>query len=635
MTDPYLPIEDHGAIGDLRSAALVGRDGAISWCCLPHLDSPSVFASLLDHRRGGRFRVHHAGVGVGEQRYVEDTNVLETIFDGPRGRLVVTDSIPIGDSPNGPGPAPGAPSLHRLLTAEGGPVEVEVEWAPRLNYGRTPTEVAPLGTSVLARCGTETLTLEGLPDTCDVHHDGVGPVVRSSFRLGPGASAALVCRWGVRPGRDGTIGVERVERALECTVEAWRAWLHAGNLDVEREWAEPYGDLVKRSELTLKLLSRADTGAIAAAVTTSLPEEIGGVRNWDYRYSWIRDAGLAAQALYALGHPGDGHAFIEWAERAARHRDREGGTLKIVYGLDGSTDLPESDLVNLEGYRRSSPVRIGNGAAEQLQLDIYGELISAAYELVRFGDELPPDIREFLPQVADEACMHWSEPDYGIWELRNGPMHFVYSKVMAWMALDRALRLADDGVIDGPVEAWRSSAAAIREEVLRCGWDEELGSFRQTYDRAAHDASNLLIPLMEFLPVDDPRVQRMIDSTTEALGENGLLRRYVIDDGVAGHEGSFMLCNFWLVDALALSGRVDEASERLDRLAGLANHLGLYSEMVDPGDGTFLGNFPQGFTHVGFINSSLYLAAAQGREIPVPDLIGSEGHRSSREARSG
>jgi GH15 family glucan-1,4-alpha-glucosidase len=632
MDQPYPAIGDHAAIGNLRTVALVDRWGSIGWCCLPRIDSPSVFASLLDHQRGGRFSVRRAESAQhpGEQRYLRHTNVVETTFssDSDEARLVVTDFMPLAGSLDGTGGSTTRPAVYRLLRAEGGDVDVLVEWSPRLDHGRSRPRIMRTVHAFLAWAGADALTLSGLGDDGEIvdHADGA-PMVRARFTMRAGEQRALVTHWGSElPDRS----THSAQQLLDETVECWCTWVHKAEATGSREWAAPYQDLVVRSELAIKLLTNADTGAIAAAATTSLPEDIGGVRNWDYRFAWIRDAALAAQALHALGHDADGHSFVEWAERAAREHGRRGEqrALQIVYGVGGETELDEAELPNFEGYQRSAPVRTGNGAVDQLQLDVFGELISAVYELVRVGDEVGADILEFLPALADDACSSWHERDYGVWELRNGPFHLVYSKVMVWMALDRAIALAEAGIIDGDTNRWSDTLDQIRDEVLERGFDPELGAFRQSYERSVLDASNLLLPLLEFLPFDDPRVQSTIDATIDGLTENELVHRYVADDGIAGSEGGFGLCTFWLVDALALSGRLDEARTIFESMAGRANHVGLYAEQIDPDTGAFLGNFPQAFTHLGLINSALYLAHAEGRESPVPDPIGSEEHRS-------
>lgn len=621
----WKPIESYAAIGNLRTTALVGRDGSLDWLCLPDLDSASVFAGLLDPQRGGYFSIRPADAGEGEQAYVPQTNVVETSFETAGGRLVVTDFMPLEGSLDGAGSSSRTqPAIYRIVRAEGGAVDVDVAWAPRLDYGRPPTRIESGQSGFVASAGEDSLLLTGL-DEGDVRmeQDHVGPVLRGRFQLEAGQRRLLVTRWG----SDGPAAtLDDGERRLAATIESWRSWVNKPQV-AERDWSGDHRDLIIRSELALKLLTYADTGAIAAAATTSLPEEIGGVRNWDYRYSWIRDSALAAQALFAMGHRSDAEEFVKWAERTVRNHADDDEFMHIVYSLRGSTELPERELPNLAGYRQSAPVRIGNGAAGQLQLDIYGELLSAAYEIIRLGGSLPDDVMEFLPRVADEACARWQEADYGIWELRNAPFHFVYSKAMAWMALERAIRMARNDHIRGDVERWKRTAGEIRDEVLDRGFSEELNAFKQTYDRAVPDVSNILIPMMELLPFKDPRVQGTIDATLKHLTENGLVYRYHADDGIAGGEGGWVICTFWLVDALALSGRIDEARELFENLAARANHVGLFSEQIDPRSGEFLGNFPQAFSHIGLINSSLYLAHVEGREIPVPGLIGTDEHR--------
>jgi len=609
-----------------RTVGLVARDGSLDWLCLPHLDSPSVFAAILDPARGGRFSVRPVAGEATRQKYFDHTNVLETAFDCPGGRLVITDFMPLAGTLDGTGGnSETEPAVYRILRAEGSAVDVAVEWVPRLDYGRAKVRAARTGEAVQAWAGEDALTLAGLGEDARIEGDELGPVVRAYFTLRPGERRALVTRWGSEVPH---VSLSEAEDRLAATVRAWQAWAYKAEATGDRSWAGDQRDLVLRSELALKLLTNADSGAIAAAATTSLPEEIGGVRNWDYRLSWIRDAGLGAQALFALGHEPDAQAFVEWAERSVRESPDRGSKMRIVYGIHGETELDEEDLPNLIGYRRSAPVRIGNGAAEQLQLDIYGELISAVYEVVRLGGSVAPDVCRFLPAVADQACDNWREPDYGIWELRNGPFDFVYSKAMVWAALDRALKLADRGVIEGDTGRWKRTRTAVRADLLDRGFDTGLGAFKQSYERAVPDASNLLIPMLEVLPFSDPRVTGTIDVTLERLCENDLVYRYRSEDGVAGDEGAFFFCTFWLVDVLALSGRIDEARRIFEGLAGRANHVGLYSEQIDPATGAFLGNFPQAFSHIGLINSALYLAYAEGRETPIPAPIGSADHRA-------
>jgi GH15 family glucan-1,4-alpha-glucosidase len=629
--DDYLAIEDHGAIGNLHTVALVGRDGAIDWCCLPDLDCPSVFASLLDHQRGGQFRLRPTGVThLGTQRYVGDTNVLETRFPVDGGEVVITDFMPLAGPLDCPVEIESAPTIHRLVTA-GAQATVELLWSPRFDHAQAVTDMAHSGNVVraTARDGNgavspTSLTLAGLDTTRDdirIDSDRTGPVLRATLSMSAGETRAVATHWGSTPP---DVSTDAVQALLRSTCAAWEGWVGDAAHAAGRDWAAPHEALIVRSELTLKLLTHARTGAIAAAATTSLPEEIGGVRNWDYRYAWIRDAALAAQALFALGHRAEVEAFLGWAERSASEHEHD-GVLRIMYRLGGGTEMPEADLPNLEGYRRSSPVRVGNGAADQLQLDIFGELVSLAWEVHRLGGNLDPDIRRYLPHVADEACAMWSKPDYGLWELRNGPFHFTYSKVMAWVALERASELADAGVIQGDPATWRHQSALIRSEVFTRGIDPTIG-FTQSFERAVPDASNLLFGLHEFVSFDDVAMAATVRAVQEHLTEDGLVYRYHADDGVAGGEGAFGLCTFWLIDALALSGQLDEATELFDAMAARANHVGLFAEQVDPASGAFLGNFPQAFTHLGLINSRLYLSHEQGRTVPVRPLVGTR-HR--------
>jgi pentatricopeptide repeat protein len=402
-------------------------------------------------------------------------------------------------------------------------------------------------------------------------------------------------------------------------------WAHDNERRPTQDWAGPWSTMVTRSELTLKMLTHPDTGAIAAAATTSLPESLGGVRNWDYRYCWVRDASFVVQALHALGHSAEAQDFINFVQRAVRQGGEQDGGMRIMYGLHGSTELDEQDLDHLEGYRGSRPVRIGNAAAGQRQHDTYGELVDAVYELVRRGEQLEPDDLPFVSHIVSRACRSWREPDSGIWEMRGPEHHFVHSKVMAWVALDRGVRMSERWGMDGEVGKWRMEREHLRELILRRGYNRDLGAFTQAFGSDALDAAALRFPVQEFIAADHPMMRGTIDRVLERLTENGLVYRYRVDDGLPGEEGAFGLCTFWLVDALTLAGRLDEAWEIFEGMMVRANHLGLYSEQIDPRSGEFLGNFPQAFTHIGVINSALYLAQAEGR--PLPERAGLVGTR--------
>lgn len=622
----YKPISDYGAIGNMRSVALVGRDGSIDWCCFPYLDQPSVFAAILDSKKGGCFRVGMNGMKAGEQEYIKDSNVLRTTIQDGERQLIITDYFPLEGDINGAGNSSAHPEIHRLIECRGQEAEVSVEWSPRFDYARASTQISSIHGGWLAKGGKYRMSLAGIEDV-EVRDEGYGPVVRGKFKMRSGERRLLITRWGT----DFT-GCE-IEGSLETmkqTARIWHDWAHMADAMHSDEWA---GDLIPqviRSELVFKMLIHADTGAVAAAPTTSLPETIGGVRNWDYRYAWIRDASLTAQALIALGHSSEAVELLHWMEKVSAAQYDDAWELQIMYGLKGEPDLDEYELSHMEGYCSSTPVRIGNGAAKQFQLETYGEILNTAYELMRRGQKLHPRIMSFLRHVADHVTGVWQRPDYGIWEVRGGPQHFTYSKVMAWVALDRAVQLANRYGLSGDIENWSRNRDEIKEQVLRDGYNREVGAFTIYYGSTDMDAANLRIPLMEFLPPDDPRVQGTINRTIEQLTENDLVYRYIADDGLPGKEGAFGLCSFWLVDVLALSKRLDEARKYFSRITELANHIGLYPEQFEPGSGKFLGNFPQAFTHIGLINSALYMAYAEGKEIPEHAPIGTPEHRDGQ-----
>jgi len=411
------------------------------------------------------------------------------------------------------------------------------------------------------------------------------------------------------------------EAALADTAAYWTDWAHDCARDGDCVFGGPWHDLVVRSGLVLKLLTHADSGTIAAAATTSLPEDIGGVRNWDYRYNWVRDAGFTVQALANLGHVDAATAYFEWFMGLCRSDDPS--ALQPLYGLHGDVDLEETELGHLEGYRESRPVRIGNGAADQTQLDIYGELLLAVDEIHSRGRAIDPDEWATIRGIVEHVRTAWDDPDWSIWEVRSGPEQFVYSKVMCWVALDRAIDLATTVGLPAPVDDWVEDRAAIKESILKNGYDEDVGAFVQSYGSTTLDATALLLPIVGFLPFDDDRIRGTIDAVEERLVEDGaFVRRYDGDDGLPGEEGAFVLCSCWLVDALALSGRVDEARQRLESLAEYVNPLGLVAEELDPETGAHLGNYPQAFSHIGIVNSALYVGYASGRDLPDSPPMG-------------
>lgn len=592
----YTPLEEYGVIGNLETVALVGSDGAVDWSCFPHVESPSVFARLLDRQRGGHFSVQPAASFESTQRYVDDTNVLQTEFRTSSGQVTVTDFMPV----------PAADSVHlssifRRISCESGRVELNVEFDPRFDYARTRPTIGTTENGIVATAGDERLVLSStIPLTAS-------PASASgSVTLSTGDTQWLSLGYGVdvdwRPADP--------QPVLDRVLRYWRDWVSRAT---ERSDAPVHGewyDVVVRSTLVLKLLTHRETGAICAAPTTSLPEEVGGVRNWDYRYNWIRDAVFAVQALSEMGHTAEATEYFDLCLDHCRRYDP--AAIVPVYGLHADSVPSEQILDHLEGYRQSVPVRIGNAARHQHQLDVYGELVLGFYETVARGNEVTTADWRFIRALLEYVCEGWDDPDFGIWEVRSEPRHFVYSKVMCWAALDRGIDLVEKTDVDGPVERWRKCRREIREAILERGYDDELDSFVRSFEADdALDATSLLIPAVGFLPADDPKVQGTLAATIERLTtEDGLVYRYDGPDGVPGGEGAFVLCSFWLVDALALSGRIDEATELFRNVVEYASPLGLFAEEVDPVTGEQRGNVPQAFSHIGLINSALTLASA-------------------------
>ena len=584
----YKPIGDYGLIGNRRTAALVGIDGSIDWFCPPRFDSPSVFAAILDADKGGRFAITIEDRSTRTQRYLGDTNVLETRFETEEGVATVTDCMPLYQRPDG-----SVEELHQIIRrvrCEKGSANLQITYAPRPDYARAETQLSHEGRTVVCSHGDVRLTLDSPVPLAITDAQAEGPL---SLREGDEALFVLSYADATTAGeRDRLSPQDRLER----TVDYWR--VKGEEVDCDGPWRSQ----VVRSYLALHLLTHRSTGGIVAAPTTSLPEEIGGVRNWDYRYTWLRDAAFTVEALLSLGHQDEALLFFQWLGKVcAMH----GNDIRIMYRVDGADDIQEEELAHLEGYRDSRPVRIGNGAHRQSQHDIYGEVLASAQLLFRSGTPIADDQWELLRTMASLAQSTWREPDNGIWEVRGGPYHFVYSKVMCWVAMDRAVALAEaTGRADPDSEGWKRTAHAIKEDVLQRGWNERKQAFVQHYDTDALDASNLLIPLMGFLPIDDPRVVSTVQRIRQELGPEPLLRRYrtdETDDGLTGDEGAFTLCGFWLVQVLSRMGEMEEARRLFRELIGYANHLGLFSEMIDTETGAALGNFPQAFTHIGLI----------------------------------
>ena len=595
-------LDDYGLIGNLHTAALVSRYGSVDWACFPRFSSPSVFARILDEHRGGFHSVVPEGRYSSVQGYRPSSAVLETRFElASHRRLVVTDLMPILHEA---GPE-GSPMILRDVRAVGGPVTVTTTFAPRFDYGRRPPSLKTTEQGCVATAG---------PDALRYRHPGeltfANGTATARVRIEPDRPLELEIGWGQERPVPFPFGhlVERTDRF-------WRRWTHAPTSPIHLH-SLPWHTWVERSELTLKLLSHSDTGAFVAAPTTSLPEWPGGARNWDYRFVWVRDAAFSAQAMIELGHLAEARSFLRWA--IARLKAQRGHRLRVVYGAHGETDLTERTLPHLSGLWGSRPVRIGNGAAEQFQLDIYGELLNAALVLDRVDPTYVDAYWTELTAVADQVVRLWRRPDRGIWEVRGPPRQYVHSKLMAWVALDRASRLSHPRNVDGRRGVWEHEAERIRDWILTHGYDPASKSFRQAEDQPAPDAANLRIPLVGFLPFDDPRVTGTVDRILHELSVGPFVYRYRAPDGLAGDEGAFLPTSFWLVECLARIGRTREAHARWRGLLGAGTSLGLFSEEYDPKRRLRLGNFPQALTHIGLLRAARALgempALANGEE---------------------
>ncbi|RKN41187.1 glycoside hydrolase family 15 protein [Streptomyces hoynatensis] len=600
-----IPIEDYGLLSDRHSAALVGRTGAVDWLCFPRFDSPAVFAALLDDR-AGTWSIRPVGPFEVRRRYLDGTMVLRTEFHTPSGVLALTDALDTGRCTQVH--RLGAEAAHLLIRhvhATEGSVELAVEFRPRPEYGLVRPQFTEHEGGLFARGGADLLALS----TPLAHRrDEEGMSARAALRAGEELSFGL--HWGPLGGAPpGLHGAGELRRRLRDTVESWRAWSreHEG-------YRGPWQDLVRHSGRVLQALSYQPTGAIVAAVTTSLPEEPGGTRNWDYRYSWVRDAAFSMDALWVAACPDEADEFFAFMKDAAA-TSWTGSRLQIMYGIGGEHDLSERELAHLGGWRGSRPVRVGNGAWRQPQLDVYGELLDTAARFAEQLDAADPALRLFLPGLADAAAGAWDTEDHGIWEIRGEPRHFLYSKLMCWVALDRALALADRLDAGERIGDWERARERVRAEILERGWNEEVGAFTQSFGSSALDASALMLPITGFLPATDPRVLRTLDAVAEGLTDSrGLVARYRTGpgvDGLAGAEGSFLLCTFWLAQAQALAGRVAAARETFSRAAGHRNDLGLLAEQVDPRSGLLGGNFPQAFSHIGLVNAAWAIARAE------------------------
>jgi GH15 family glucan-1,4-alpha-glucosidase len=593
----YLPIAEHGLIGDMHTVALVGTDGTIDWYCCPRFDSPSVFAAILDAGRGGRFRIAPASEGwSSKQLYLPDTNVLITRFLMPGGVGEVQDFMP----PASTGEVAHRHRIIRRVLAVRGEMQFIVDVAPRFDYARAHHEVAltPLG----ALFRTPELSLH-LSTRCPLETvDGGDVRARVALRAGETATFVLDrvdAGKAPAPYSDADIDLE-----FDATVAFWRQWLR------QSRYSGRWREMVNRSVLALKLLTYAPSGAIVAAATTSLPEVLGGARNWDYRYTWMRDSAFTLYAFLRLGFTEEAGAFMNWLE--GRVRDAAGGDsgpLQIMYGIDGRDDLAEEELSHLEGYMGSAPVRIGNGAASQLQLDIYGELMDSLYLCNKDGLPVYHDGWIQVTRTLEWLMDHWDQPDEGIWETRGGRRDYTYSRLMSWVAVERAIRIAQQRGLPADLARWCTVRDRIYDQIMARGWHSERRAFVQHYDTDVLDASVLLMPLCKFIAPTDPRWISTLDAITDELVSDSLVYRYNIDaspDGLAGTEATFSMCSFWWVESLARAGRLDDARLAFEKMLSYANHLGLYAEEIGP-TGEQLGNFPQAFTHLALISAAYNL----------------------------
>jgi GH15 family glucan-1,4-alpha-glucosidase len=598
QSEAYPPISDYAIIGDTRSAALISREGSIDWLCWPRFDSRSVFARILDTNRGGYFSIRPSVPFETERRYVDATNVLETTFVTSGGRVRVLDLMPaMTEEQKDKVLLPFRELLRRIECVEG-EVPMVVTYAPRPNYGRAVPH--------LNHRNGDTIACTNGPEVWCLRSDVPLKVIERGV-----ARAEVIAKKGER--HDFALSYETHAPAvyaringdgdvvIDETLAFWRNW------SSQLQYDGPYRDEVLRSALTLKLMAYAPSGGIVAAPTTSLPELVGGIRNWDYRFCWLRDASFTVAALYDCGFETEGSAFVDWLLYATRLTQPG---LQILYDVFGESRLPEAELKHLDGYRGSRPVRIGNAAHDQLQLDVYGEVLGAIEEYTERGATLHHDEKRLACSLAKTVMKRWKEPDSGIWEKRGGRKQHVHAKIMSWAALDSAERLAKKGKIDGPVDQWRATKEEIKRVVLEHGFNRKLNAFVSELDGDELDASLLYVSRVGFLDGDDPRILGTIDAIRKQLGDGDLIRRYrseKTDDGLPPGEGAFLPCSFWLVEGLAIAKRMDEAAELFEQLLGRANDLGLMSEEASLPDGDLVGNFPQALTHIGLLNAALRL----------------------------
>lgn len=587
--DGYLPIQDHGLVGDGATAALIGRDGGVVWLCVPRFDSSPLFCSLLDSQRGGHFTVAPEGLQESRQFYESDTAVLVTEMKSPGGLVRVTDFCPlVAGIDLSEDVQATRRELLRCVTVLEGTVRLRVEIDPLGG-----AEATPHGGGIRVRCFEQ-------PEL-GLHLFSTIPLMglRTSMTMKAGQSIQLLLCWRQSHNRVSRFDPEGL---YGQTVSVWQRWVR--HIDYEG----PQAALVRRSAITLKLLDHFENGAIVAAPTSSLPERIGGSRNWDYRYSWVRDAAFSVYALHRIGLSEEAAGFLAWVLDAVE-RD---GVPRVMYNLDGEMPPAESEDRELEGYRRSHPVRWGNAAAAQHQHDVYGEILDCAYQWAAHHGSIPDDLWKHLRVLVETAGENWRKTDHGIWEVRTSGRPFTYSAALCQVALDRAARMADRYALPGPRECWKQVAEEIRRAILEESWEPKMQSLTEHLGGGGLDASLLALPLRRVVPATHPKMVATTQAVWERLGAGqGLLYRYLPEespDGIAGHEGAFLLCSFWLVDNWAKQGRLDEAVDLYDSLCARSGTLGLLPEEIDPSTGSFLGNYPQAFSHIGVISSGVNLA---------------------------
>jgi len=592
----------------MRSCALVSKSGSIDWCCLPRFDSASVFGRILDWQKGGYFQVSPLGVRNVTRQYLPETNILETTFETDTGVARLTDFMSVHPNVSRAIDSPDnrlRNRILRILECTSGSVHFKMKCYPRFAYGAIAPH-AGLETPYIgmAHGGSDAIVVH-----CSFPMDVADYGFRSSGSLASGEKLYTTVAY-LEHGYSHEVQAlvqPDFERLLRVTTDYWRQWSSIST------YRGVYGKEVMRSALTLKALTYEPSGGFVAAPTTSIPEAIGGPRNWDYRYTWIRDATFGLYALHILGYTQEAQAFKRWLEWSTVGRARD---LQIMYGVGGERRLMEMELTDLCGYRHSRPVRIGNGAHSQFQLDIYGEILDSAHLYRKYGGELDSQYWEFLQRVVNFVINHWQEPDDGIWETRSGRQHFVFSKVMCWVALDRAIKAARALDLPGDVQRWKTVRAEIRHDVMTKGYDAERGVFVQAYGSKLLDSANLMLPLVHFIKASDPKMRSTIEATRRELtSPQGFVYRYkAYDDGLASDEGTFTICTLWLADNLILLGEVQEARDLFEKLCANTNDLGLLSEQIDAESGELLGNFPQAFSHLAIINTAYQLNKAMSRE---------------------